>query len=340
MADKTPKKPNFIWRSILRDGKGVDKKDVIKGYSLRNFFRLYFRRISNIMTINLFYIFGNFPVLFLFLALSGYFSNLSSEPASPFFSVLYGIKTAGGTNPAFGVLFGAWGKMAETAAPTVTTYILLGIGALFIITFGLVNVGCTYLIRETVRGEHIFIFDDFFSAIKNNFGKGLLFGIIDCAMLFACGYSIMWYYVNYNTYYILFFCSIFMTAVYLFLRVYMYLMIVTFDMKFTKMLKNSFIFSILNLGKNVIALLACIALCVLAFMGSTLFMPIGIIIAILILFSTMTYIAVYAGYPKVEKLMIDPYYKNNPKEAEEAEEGARADIPERTGKGHIENDED
>ena len=56
MADKTPKKPNFIWRSILRDGKGVDKKDVIKGYSLRNFFRLYFRRISNIMTINLFYI--------------------------------------------------------------------------------------------------------------------------------------------------------------------------------------------------------------------------------------------------------------------------------------------
>ena len=105
MADKTPKKPNFIWRSILRDGKGVDKKDVIKGYSLRNFFRLYFRRISNIMTINLFYIFGNFPVLFLFLALSGYFSNLSSEPASPFFSVLYGIKTAGGTNPAFGVLF-------------------------------------------------------------------------------------------------------------------------------------------------------------------------------------------------------------------------------------------
>ena len=335
MAEQKPKKPNFIWRSILKDGKGVDKKDVIVGYSLKNLFRLYFRRLSNLVTINLFYIFGNFPALFLFLAISGYFSHLSSEPTSPFFPVIYGIKTAGGKSPVLEALFGAWGGMAETAAPTTVTYILLGIGALFIFTFGLVNVGCTYLIRETVRGEHIFIFDDFFSAIKNNFGKGLLFGIIDCGMLFACGYSIMWYYVNYNAYYILFFCSIFMTAVYLFLRVYMYLMIVTFDIKFTKMLKNAFIFSILNLGRNVLALLACVALCAIAFMGSTLFMPIGIILAILILFSTMTYISVYAGYPKVERLMIDPYYKNN-----SSDDDPRENIPERTGKGHIEDDED
>ena len=115
----------------------------------------------------------------------------------------------------------------------------------------------------------------------------------------------------------------------------MYLMIVTFDIKFTKMLKNAFIFSILNLGRNVLALLACVALCAIAFMGSTLFMPIGIILAILILFSTMTYISVYAGYPKVEKLMIDPYYKNN-----SSDDDPRENIPERTGKGHIEDDED
>ena len=42
MAEQKPKKPNFIWRSILKDGKGVDKKDVIVGYSLKNLFRLYF----------------------------------------------------------------------------------------------------------------------------------------------------------------------------------------------------------------------------------------------------------------------------------------------------------
>ena len=312
MAEQKPKKPNFIWRSILKDGKGVDKKDVIVGYSLKNLFRLYFRRLSNLVTINLFYIFGNFPALFLFLAISGYFSHLSSEPTSPFFPVIYGIKTAGGKSPVLEALFGAWGGMAETAAPTTVTYILLGIGALFIITFGLVNVGCTYLLRETVRGEHIFIFDDFFSAIKNNFGKGLLFGIIDCILLFACGYSVVWYYANYKTYYIMFFCALFMTAVYLFFRVYMYIMIVTFDIKFTKMIKNSFIFSILNLGKNLLALLACLAICFIAFMASNLFMPIGIIFAMLLLFSTMTYIAIYAGYPKVEKLMIEPYYKEDP----------------------------
>ena len=340
MEDKNKKKPNFLWQRILKDGKGVDKKDVIKGYSLKNSFRLYFRRITNLMTINLFYIFGNFPVLFIFLALSGYFSNLSSEPQSPFFPLLYGIKTAGGESPLLEILFGVWGKMGETVAPTTVTYILLGIGALFIITFGLVNVGCTYLIRETVRGEHIFIFDDFFSAIKNNFGKGLLFGVIDFAMLFACGYSILWYRAKYSVYYILFFCSIFMMAVYLFVRIYMYLMIVTFDISFVKMIKNSFIFAILNLGRNILALLSCVAICFVAFLASNLFMPIGIIFAILLLFSTMTYISIYAGYPKVEERMITPYYKNSPREAEEAEEDSRADIPERTGKGYIENDED
>ena len=148
--DKKQKKPNFIWKSILKDGKGVKKEDVIKGYSLKNFFRLYFRRITNIITINLFYIFGNFPVLFLLLAISGYFGHTASEPLSPVFSVIYGIKTAGSESPALSALFGIFGKMGEVAAPTVTTYILLGIGALFIITFGLVNVGCTYLLRETV----------------------------------------------------------------------------------------------------------------------------------------------------------------------------------------------
>lgn len=327
--DKKQKKPNFIWKSILKDGKGVKKEDVIKGYSLKNFFRLYFRRITNIITINLFYIFGNFPVLFLLLAISGYFGHTASEPLSPVFSVIYGIKTAGSKSPALSALFGIFGKMGEVAAPTVTTYILLGIGALFIITFGLVNVGCTYLLRETVRGEHIFIFDDFFSAIKNNFGKGLLFGIIDCILLFACGYSVVWYYANYKTYYIMFFCALFMTAVYLFFRVYMYIMIVTFDIKFTKMIKNSFIFSILNLGKNLLALLACLAICFIAFMASNLFMPIGIIFAMLLLFSTMTYIAIYAGYPKVEKLMIEPYYKENPDKD-----------PNISGEGHAFDDDD
>ena len=120
-----------------------------------------------------------------------------------------------------------------------------------------------------------------------------------------------------------------MTAVYLFFRVYMYIMIVTFDIKFTKMIKNSFIFSILNLGKNLLALLACLAICFIAFMASNLFMPIGIIFAMLMLFSTMTYIAIYAGYPKVEKLMIEPYYKENPDKD-----------PNISGEGHAFDDDD
>lgn len=327
---KKEKKPNIFWRGYMRDGKGVEKGDVIKGYSTKNFFRLYFRRFTDIMTTNLLYIFGNFPVLFLFLAISGYFDHNSVAPSNPLFALLYGIEKASGGTPSSSVLAGIFSGTSEVSAPTAVTYILYGISALLIVTFGLVNTGCTYLMRETVRGEHIFIFDDFISAIKKNFRQALLFGVFDLAMLCACSYAVIWYRINYSTYYVLFYCALVMTAIYLFMRSYMYIMIVTFDLKWTKILKNSFIFSILSFGKNLLALLCCLVLVAAAFLFSMLFMPIGIIFAILLLFSTMTYITMYFEYPKVEKLMIEPYQKQNHDESE----------PEITGEGHAYSDDD
>lgn len=271
----------------------------------------------NIITINLLYVFGNFPLLFLVLGISGFFSHASTAPTNALFPILNGIKTAGGDTSLLSALFGIAGGTGEIYAPTTWTYIFYGIGALFVVTFGLVNVGCTYLIRETVRGEHIFVFDDFISAIKKNFRQGIILGIFDFLMLAACIYADWSYLVNYSNYSILFFCSIAMTIMYLFLRTYIYIMLVTFDLKIIQILKNAFIFALLNFGRNLLALISCAVLVIIALFSTTIFMPIGIIFAIILLFSTMSYITMYLQYPKVEKLMIEPYYKDNPEESEE-----------------------
>ena len=308
------KKTNFLWRAYMRDGKGVEKDDTIKGYSPVNFFRLYFRRFMNMITINLLYIFGNFPVLFLILAISGFFSKNAVAPSSLLFPFLNGISTAGGASPELSVLFGIGGVTENVYVPNTATYILYAIGALIVVTFGLVNVGCTYLIRETVRGEHVFVFEDFFSTIKKNFWQGLGFGIFDMLVLSLCLYANWSYLVNYASYSILFFASVAMTILYLFVRFYIYLMIVTFDLKPLQILKNSFIFAILSFGKNLLSLIICAALAGIAFISSMAFMPIGVIMAVVLMFSTMTYTTMYICYPKVEKLMIEPYYEEHPKE--------------------------
>lgn len=315
--EKTEKKRNFFWRNYDRDGKGVDRGDVIVGYNPKNFFKLYFRRFSNIVTINLLYIFGNFPLLFIILGVSGFFSKTSTAPTSILFPFLSGIGTAGGNTSALSVLAGISGMTDRLSVPGTATYILYGIGALVVITFGLVNVGCTYLLRETVRGEHIFVFDDFFSAIKKNFRQGLILGVLDIVFIALCAYADWSYLVNYSNYSLLFFCSLAMTVVYLFIRSYAYLMAVTFDLNIFQIIKNSFIFAILSFGRNFLALAVCAILSVITYSSLYLYLPIGVIIAAMILFSTMTYITLYIQYPRVEELMIEPYLEDHPEERPE-----------------------
>ncbi|MBQ0124901.1 MAG: DUF624 domain-containing protein [Clostridiales bacterium] len=314
------KRNSIFFRSYFKDGKGVEKNDAIKvdEYNAKNFFKLYFRRIGNIIKINWIYILGNFPVLFLLLAISGNFSHTAAAPQSQYYPVIFGMMNISENSAALAPMLGIHGIMGSVTSYSVLDYILLGLSALFIVTFGLVNTGCAYLERNIVRGEHLFLLDDFFTTVKQNFKQGLIFGIIDLIILGLSGYSIVFYIANYNSYFILFFCSIAVLAFYLFIRQNVYMMLVTFDLPLIKILKNSFILSSVSLGKNFIALFAVLLTVFVAFFGSMIFMPIGIIIALMFLFSTGTYIFTYFTFPKMKEIMIDPYYPNYDKE--EAEE--------------------
>lgn len=300
------KKKSFFewWTGYGADGRGVSQRDEIRGFSLKNMFRLYFRRIRQLVSVNLIYILGNFPVFFLFLAVSGNYSNASTAPESGLFSVLYGINTASGGSPSLLPLFGIHGLTSAVYAPTAATYVLYAISSLLIITFPLVSTGCSYLMREIVRNEPVFIMSDFFSAIKKNLKQTLIIGVLDEIMLFACGFAVYSYWINYSSYYIMFYAAVLMSIMYLFIRNYLYLMIVSFDLKLGAVIKNSLIFSLLNFGRNFAALLGSVLLGFVTLMLSALFLPAGLILILIILVSTVSYINMYAMFPKVKELMI------------------------------------
>ena len=99
-----------------------------------------------------------------------------------------------------------------------------------------------------------------------------------------------------------------MLLVYSFVRTYAYLMIVTFDMKITKILKNSLFFAVLGIKRNIMAFLGTLILLGLNILLINVFMPIGMVIPFIILFGLIQFMGVYAAFPKIKQIMIDPYY--------------------------------
>lgn len=321
------KKTSIFFRHLEKDGKGVKKEDRIKvdEYNLKNFFKLYFRRFKEIVKINWLYIFGNFPILFMLLAISGNFSHAALAPTSQFYPVIDGMRTLGAPVSAISSMLGIHGIMGTTTVYSTLDYILLGLSALTLVTFGLVNTGCAYLLKNLVRGEHLFMWDDFITSIKQNFGKGLALGIIDIAVISLSIYSISFYLTSYNTYFVMFFCSIAVLLFYMFIRFYTYMQLVTFELSFGKLLKNSFILATLSLGRNLGTVIGIIVLAVVTLMLMSVFIPLGIIIFFMFFVSTASYICTYVSYPKMKKVMIDPYYPNYDKNTEDDDESVFED---------------
>ena len=177
-----------------KDGKGV-KKEPEGPKNLKNFFKYFANKFTRLVTVNMYYIFGNFPLLFLLFALSGNLNKISYAPAYKMFSPLYGVMTHE-HSPVTAALYGIFGTQSEVGVPTVGTYIFLSLSALVIFTFGYVNTGTTYILRNMIKGEPIFMWDDFWYAIKRNKRQGMILGILDAVLCFLSVYNIYSYYLN------------------------------------------------------------------------------------------------------------------------------------------------
>ena len=179
------KKKRFRLFDMNKDGKGITKEQAARlKPTLRGFFTYLRRDFSRLITVNLFLLFGNFPLIFGILAFSGVGNVSYSAPSSPLLSTLQGIAANEGMSAASASLFNIAGTHVTLHAPTVTTYVLYALTALVIFTFGFVSVGTTYLIRNMFMGEPVFMFSDFKYAIRRNLKQGFLMGVLDVLFLF------------------------------------------------------------------------------------------------------------------------------------------------------------
>lgn len=320
-GDNKKKRFNIYNWMYGRDGLGVRKRDVIKNYNFENYFKLFGRKFRYIINTNLLFIVGNFPIFFFILAISGNLSRQAVQPTSEMYSVLYGLTTAGVDSTSLLPIAGIHGLTSMFPVPLVVdnlfVKILYALSLLLIITFGLVNTGCAYVMRNVVKGEPIFLFQDFFGAIKRNWKMAIPMGIIDAVVLALCSFATYSYYLNYTTQYILFFCSLVTFLIYIFMRFYMYMIMVTFKQSLFKVLKNSFIFAMLCFGKNFLAFLGIALVVFITMVFAAVYTPLGIILLLVFVFGTSTFTSTYVAYPQMKKFMIDPFYNDEPEEEED-----------------------
>jgi len=315
LEEEVPKRKKFnIFNRMYQDSKiAEDDLRVLEKPNLPNFFKFFARNFNRIFSLNLYMVFGNFPLIFLALALSGYVSNTSVAPCYSVYSSLRCVSYFD-NSAAVGSLISTYGLTTDITVSTVWTYICYGLAALVIFTFGPVCVGTAYIQRSMIRGEPVFMWSDFWYAIKKNLKQALIFGVIDIFLLAMLFIDIYYYNITYSlsfTMSLMLFLSWAMLILYLIVRMYIYPMMITFDLSVFKLIKNAFSFSVLGIKRNILAVLAIAVLAVLEFMLLSIpfTFAIGVILPLIYLFGLIGFIGNYAAYPKIKEIMIDPYYK-------------------------------
>ena len=195
----------------------------------------------------------------------------------------------------------------------VTVVVIVVLTVILAITWGWQNVGATYVIRGLVRGDAVFVFSDFFYGIKRNLKQGFFFGLIDFAFCGILVYDFVYFYKANSSFGsdFMYFTIFALAIIYFMMRFYIYHLLITFDMKNFKIIKNSFIFSILGIKRNILALLGIILFAALHFALILLLMttPFGfvVILPLVYLVASTAFMAGYASYPIIDRYLIEPY---------------------------------
>ena len=303
-------KKKFKLFDFTKEGKGVRKEDYVEDtpFTLPTFFKTFFRNFWSFSCLNFLYLLINFPLFFGLFALSGNLNSASSTPTNLFYPHVFAMQSIKNT-PLLQSFFARTASEASVSVPTTATAVFFALTGLVLLTFGISNCGMAYVLRNYTKKEPVFLATDFFEAIRNNWKQALPLGIFDILACFVTVY-VFNFWRGYNGFLndIMFYLSIFVMVVYFFMRFYLYVLAVTFDLTLPKLIKNAFIFALVGVKRNFVAFFGILAVLLINYYVFAVFMPLGIVMPFVITISLCSFIAVYCTYPNIKRIMIDPYY--------------------------------
>lgn len=196
------------------------------------------------------------------------------------------------------------------------------------ITVGPAQAGFTYVLRNYAREEHAFIWSDFKEHAMKNFKQSLIVSAIDFVLTFLMLWSI-------KTYLTLSAGNIPMTiglvltllvfVIFALMHIYIYPLMVTFNLGLKQLYKNALIFAVIKLPMNILIGLLCAFFIEFSLGRIVPFNPvIGIIVYIFITTALIGFITNFYAYPKLKKYMMIEEEDGEDEDGEDGEEGDQA----------------
>ena len=283
------------------------------------YFKLLGRSFSKLTGLNLVFFLCNFPVFFVLYGISGNLNPTVNAPTSPLYAQLYGIMQYE-QSPISAALYGIFGISTDFFVMSLASRILIYSGALLLVfTLGLSSVGMFYILRNTVRSEYVSVWHDFFGAIKKNLRQGIIVGIIDALLIAFLAFDFYSYRQNADIFLmnVFYYAIILFCIIYYVMRIYIYTILVTFDLPIRKIFKNAFLMAVLGMKRNIVALLSSILILFLSFYIFILLPTVGSLLIFIFTVALIGFTCSYCVYPVIKKYMIDPYYEEHPEERPE-----------------------
>ena len=292
-----------------------DRKEIVREENRKPtflfFFKLLWRKLSQLIRLNLILLIQFLPILaFVYVYFAGYKTPTALEAI---YAPLYGISKIDPSASITAILDINSIQMGLPIFPPAIVILLICLGAFLAITFGWFNVGAAYVIRGLFRGDPVFIWSDFFYAIKRNFKQAFWLGLIDFVCIAVLAIDFIFFYSRTGSYWddIMYFIIFAMSIIYFVMRFYIYQLTITFDLSIRKIFKNALIFSVLGIKRNIMAIIGIVLLVIIHVIVILMFLSVGFSVPLVLpLFYAMAlfgFITTYAAYPVIDKYMIAPY---------------------------------
>ncbi len=281
-----------LWFNYEKVGKGVPKPDPEKPRT-SVYFELLLRKMWDMCKTNLLYMLLLIPTFVLTMLVSGVvISPITDSLATVFARDLEGIQL---------------GTMLVTF--DVAARALLSVWFMVFLGMGPATAGMTYIVRNFGREEHAWLWSDMWRNIKVNFKQSIALWILDLAVFFVVVVALRFYSridgVGKIASYILFVVSF----MYLMMHVYVYQMLVTFELPFKYILKNSVILALMTAPRTILMLIIAAAIHIgipyLLFVTGSMGLPmiIFVLLEILLLPTATAFTTNFFIYPEIEKLI-------------------------------------
>ena len=197
-----------------------------------------------------------------------------------------------------------------------------------VLCYGPCKCGITYVLRNFSRESHSWL-SDIWDKAKENWKQGMLFGVIDCLVAFLVVFNLTFQpsediaSVMKVAKYVTLLAGMF----YVFMRKYIYLMIVTVNLNIRSIVKNSWLLAFIGIYRNFFSGLANLLIWIVAYLLIMIVHPfLEIVFLGLLIFSFTGFLSISASYPMVDKYLVKPIEEMLA--AQKAEEEAKAPVEE------------